>query len=349
MKKIIKNFLKFFVALSDLINKITSRNQTVITFEDKDIKMVDSLKRYEFNKSRNMFLVLFLFLFSSAYCQIDTVNYELFWNNGKYSSIQSKNTVRGLAGGQYVFNYEQLSLQATSFDSTVFRRVANQTNGKFTSIENIVPYYGKDSGLVRMILVENPTSSSSSFDSSLFVKKAGYSNISGEKHFTDLATYFQMISIQETEYLQTGINPIGIYTIVGNNGDIAIGTTNSNNIDINSDGLIQTSAVSQSITSTGGDINITSDGDLYIDASNTVNIKNGVLNVTGSSVVLSQALELTNIISQSTFTVSDATGDLFFIRAFGTPSGSSVTPANMSTVLLTLSDGTTQLVYVPVP
>lgn len=116
-------------------------------------------------------ILLFLLFYSFAYSQVDTANYNFNVDllTGKYTSIISKSPVFGAQG----FKYLVQELQATSIDTTQFQYVGN-IDGKYTIIENVVSYYGKDSGTVQMQLFNAPTSSSS-FDSSLFVKRSAFS------------------------------------------------------------------------------------------------------------------------------------------------------------------------------
>lgn len=120
-------------------------------------------------------ILLFLLFYSFAYSQVDTANWSFLPNqtNGKFTALISRELYYGISGGQY----KQMSLSATSYDSTVFQLIPNQLDGRYTMIENIATYYGKDSGTVRMNLSDNPllTASSIGIDTSLFVKRSAFS------------------------------------------------------------------------------------------------------------------------------------------------------------------------------
>lgn len=113
-------------------------------------------------------ILLFLLFYSFAYSQVDTANWSFLPNqtNGKFTALISRELYYGISGGQY----KQMSLSATSYDSTVFQLIPNQSNGRYTIIQNIVPYYGKDSGTVQMQLFNAPTTTN---DTITYVKKYG--------------------------------------------------------------------------------------------------------------------------------------------------------------------------------
>jgi len=108
-------------------------------------------------------IILFLLLLINVgYSQIDTANYNFNLDllTGKYTSLISKSTIFGAQGFKYVVQ----ELQSTSIDTTLFQYVGN-IDGKYTTIQNISTYYGKDSGTVQMQLVNGL--SGSSIDTSL--------------------------------------------------------------------------------------------------------------------------------------------------------------------------------------
>lgn len=105
-------------------------------------------------------IILILLISSFAYSQVDTANWSFLPNqtNGKFTALISRELYYGISGGQY----KQMSLSATSYDSTVFQLIPNQLDGRYTMIENIATYYGKDSGTVRMNLNDDPLLTASS-------------------------------------------------------------------------------------------------------------------------------------------------------------------------------------------
>jgi len=103
-------------------------------------------------------IILFLLLLINVgYSQIDTANYNFNLDllTGKYTSLISKSTIFGAQGFKYVVQ----ELQSTSIDTTLFQYVGN-IDGKYTTVQNISTYYGKDSGTVQMQLVNGSTGSS---------------------------------------------------------------------------------------------------------------------------------------------------------------------------------------------
>lgn len=118
-------------------------------------------------------ILLFLLFYSFAYSQVDTANWSFLPNqtNGKFTALISRELYYGISGGQY----KQMSLSATSYDSTVFQLIPNQLDGRYTMIENIATYYGKDSGTVQIPIVFDIGSANISFDTSLFVKRSAFS------------------------------------------------------------------------------------------------------------------------------------------------------------------------------
>lgn len=169
-------------------------------------------------------ILLFLLFYSFAYSQVDTANWSFLPNqtNGKFTALISKQVYFGVAGA----NYKQMSLTASSYDTTVFQLVPNNTNGKYTIIENVVSYYGKDSGTVQMQLFNAPTSSS--FDSSLFVKRSAFSQsieaTGGD--FTITATLGNMnVFVSSSKILNIGDIDKGRYIQLDDGGQTLI--TNS--------------------------------------------------------------------------------------------------------------------------
>jgi len=103
-------------------------------------------------------IILILLISSFAYSQVDTANYNFQMSqlDGKFYSLISKNEVFGSAG----FRYQTEILQTSSIDTTQFQYVPELSFGYYSMIENVASYYGKDSGLVRMMLYSNPNSTS---------------------------------------------------------------------------------------------------------------------------------------------------------------------------------------------
>lgn len=106
---------------------------------------------------------------------------------------------------------------------------------------------------------------------------------------------------------------------------------------------VKRSAFSQSITATGGAFSINATlGQITLTSSDDMSlITDGLMSLMsngGGGIALTTA---------GYFSFTDADGNSYLVRGFGTPSGSGVTPATMKTRTVILMDGTTAEFYCP--
>ena len=155
---------------------------------------------------KNLIIAL-LFLYTSiGYCQFDLIANQ---TNGKYSQATNNTTLMGVASGDIKIPV-YFTVSDTSSNWTL---LPNSTNGKYSIITNAVTFMGKSANTVQIPVTFDIGSVTVAFDTSLFVKKSGYSLIDGEKHFTDAATYFENVNVQGTNYGVDMITPVADFTV----------------------------------------------------------------------------------------------------------------------------------------
>lgn len=294
---------------------------------------------------KKIILTLFLLYSCIAFSQIDTANYSFNMDllTGKFNSIISKSTIYGAGGFRYVVQ----NLETTSIDTTLFQYVGNSLDGKYTIMQNISSYYGKDSGTVQFNLVNNSsTSNSFTADSSNILFKNRNRTITSRFIFSDKQSFTDTLDVNK---------------LIADS--ITVGFINGSAYNpFDSSQYVKRSAFSQSIAATGGAFTFSSIAGFsfnHIASFDTIqvttvktaqdmtfNAPTGTIEFIADGFSIVGATFATDV--DVTTILVGGEGGWQFAKDGGSGSPA-VTPAMMVIKTISFSDGTSIQVYTPVP